>query len=210
MQSYKTRIKMCGMTRQEDIAHALSLGVDAIGLIFYKGSKRAISVDDAKRLITPLPLFINIVAVFVNPSVEEVWQVIHELPVQWLQFHGNESESFCSQFNLPYIKALPVKNKDEVSKMMSLYPQASAFLLDTPSQHDYGGTGIIFDWNNIPEACLKPIILAGGLTTANIQEAINKVSPAAIDVCSGIEQSPGIKDHYKMVQFVKALRENYE
>ncbi len=198
------------MTREEDIVHAIALGVDAIGLIFYKGSKRAISITDAKRLITPLPLFVNIVAVFVNPQVEEVWQVIHELPIQWLQFHGNESEAFCNQFNLPYIKALSVKDKDKVTEMMSLYPSASAFLLDTPSPNAYGGTGITFDWNNIPKECLKPIILAGGLTAANIRQAISKISPFAVDVCSGIEQSPGIKDHHKMIQFVKALRENYE
>ncbi|MGQ3887693.1 phosphoribosylanthranilate isomerase [Legionella sp. CNM-1927-20] len=210
MQGYETRIKMCGMTRKEDIDQALALGVDAIGLIFYKGSKRFISVEYAKKLLIPLPLFINIVAVFVNPDVAEVWQTIHELPIQWLQFHGNETESFCNQFNLPYIKALAVKHKDEVAEMMNLYPTASAFLLDTPAQDAYGGTGKTFNWNNIPEKCSKPIILAGGLTSANIRQAISEVSPAAVDVCSGIEKSPGLKDHHKMVQFVKALRENYE
>jgi phosphoribosylanthranilate isomerase len=207
MPSYLTRVKMCGMTRREDIDYALALGVDAIGLIFYKGSKRAISIEQAKRLLNPMPLFINTVAVVVNPNKDEVLQIIDELPIQWLQFHGNEKESFCNQFHLPYIKAIPAGNKDEVTKLMGLYPKASAFLLDTPAQNSFGGTGKTFNWNNVPRESSKPFILAGGLTVANIQQAVKEVAPAAVDVCSGIEQSPGIKDHYKMIQFVKALRE---
>ncbi|WP_419418608.1 phosphoribosylanthranilate isomerase [Legionella sp. D16C41] len=210
MSRYFPRIKMCGMTRKEDIDYAMALGVDAIGLIFYKGSKRAVSIEKAKGLLKDIPVFMSTVAVIVNPTADEVWQIMQELPIQWLQFHGDETEAFCRQFRIPYIKAIPASSKNEVLELMSQYQTASAFLLDTPAESLYGGTGISFDWSNVPAKTLKPVILAGGLTANNIQQAINQVSVLAVDVCSGIEQSPGIKDHDKMFQFVNALRGNYE
>ncbi len=198
------------MTRREDIDYAIALGIDAIGLIFYPGSKRAVSIEKAKQLLVDVPLFMATVAVVVNPTLAGVQQIVQELPIQWLQFHGDETAAFCNQFHLPYIKMIRATSAIEIKQTMSLYPDASAFLLDTPAQGLYGGTGKTFNWDDIPTQSPKPLILAGGLAAANISHAVAAVKPAAVDVCSGIEQSPGIKDHNKMIQFVKALRENYE
>jgi phosphoribosylanthranilate isomerase len=210
MKAYKPRIKMCGMRRQEDIDYAIELGVDAIGLIFYQDSKRALTITKARELLTDIPLFVATVAVVVNPTASEVEQIMQELPIQWLQFHGNEKAAFCNQFRLPYIKAIAANTVSEIKKAIDLYPDASALLLDTPACGSYGGTGMVFNWREIPKERPKPMILAGGLTSANVSQAIELVSPTWVDVCSGVEKSPGIKDHGKMLQFVKAVRGNDE
>ena len=198
----RTRIKMCGMTRAVDIEHAISLGVDAIGLIFYHKSARYLSVDQAKLLVKGLPPFVDVVAVFVNPAVSLVRQVLTELPVQWLQFHGDETAVFCEQFGRPYIKAVPATSAEAISMAMVQFQHAAAILLETPSTSSRGGTGVPFDWKIIPRQLTKPIILAGGLDAFNVSEAIATCTPYAVDVCSGVEASPGIKDHEKMNQFV--------
>lgn len=199
---------MCGMTRTEDIAMAATLGIDAIGLIFYAGSSRCISVENAKLLLQHKPLFMDIVAVMVNPTEEQVNQIITELPVQWLQFHGDESPEFCAGFNKPYIKAMSATSAEYITQMMQLHTHASAFLLDTPSPAGRGGSGEVFDWNIIPSRPNAPLVLAGGLNAKNVKRAISETNVNAVDVCSGIEQSPGIKNHDKMTQFVNALRGN--
>ncbi|MDI9818266.1 MULTISPECIES: phosphoribosylanthranilate isomerase [unclassified Legionella] len=204
MAENRVRIKMCGMTRREDIAHAVALGVDAIGLIFYSGSSRHISIEQARLLLKDVPLFVDIVAVFVNPLKSLVDQVINELPVQWLQFHGEETPAFCNQFQIPYIKSIQAASADVISQLAIDYQQASAILLDTPSDN-YGGTGKTFNWGIIPVNLKKPFILAGGLDFANVTKAVGLCSPYAVDVCSGVELSAGIKDHEKMSQFVNAL-----
>ncbi|KTD29800.1 N-(5'-phosphoribosyl)anthranilate isomerase [Legionella maceachernii] len=197
---------MCGMTREEDIIHAAKLGVDAIGLIFYPQSPRCVSLTQAKKLLRNVPLFVDVVAVLVNPSSLLVDEILNELPIGWLQFHGEESPEFCNQFKKPYIKAMQVSTAASIHKCCSDYPQASAILLDTPSESSYGGTGQTFDWGLIPGNLDKPFILSGGLDAANVNRAVNKGFPYAVDVCSGIEASYGIKDHEKMNQFVNALR----
>lgn len=206
MTAKRTRIKMCGMTRANDIAHAISLGVDAIGLIFYEKSARHVSIEHAKILLQGLPAFVDAVAVFVNSDLPFVTQVIKELPVQLLQFHGDESPAFCEKFGKPYIKAIPATSAEAIIKAAEPYVHAAAILLDTPSTNR-GGTGLAFDWQIVPRQLAKPIILAGGLDAYNVASAITACSPYAVDVCSGIEASAGIKDHDKMNSFVNVLWE---
>ncbi|KTD23418.1 phosphoribosyl anthranilate isomerase [Legionella lansingensis] len=195
---------MCGMTRKQDIAHAIDLGVDAIGLIFYPQSPRYVSVPQAKLLVQDIPVFVDILAVVVNPESSLVEQIINELPIQGVQFHGQESARFCSQFKIPYVKAISAHSKEAIMELSAEFQEAAAILLDTPSR-SYGGTGSRFDWRIIPQKRVKPIILAGGLNASNVKEAVSICSPFAVDVCSGIEASPGIKDHGKMNDFVNAL-----
>jgi phosphoribosylanthranilate isomerase len=201
----RVRIKMCGMTQEVDIAYAAALGVDAVGLIFSPLSPRYISTTQAKKLLHNLPLFISVVAVFVNPSPVWVDEIINELPIAWLQFHGEETAEFCSQFKKPYIKAMQVDSAAAINQCSLEYQQASAILLDTPSATSYGGTGKAFDWRLIPSNLDKPFILAGGLDATNVNTAMHNCLPYAVDVCSGVEVSPGIKDHEKMRQFVNAV-----
>lgn len=197
---------MCGMTRAVDIKHAISLGVDAIGLIFYPQSTRCLSVEQAKIILKNLSPFVDVVAVFVNPDVSLVQQVMTELPVQWLQFHGDETAVFCEQFDLPYIKAIQAASTAVITQATQDYEHAAAILLDTPSLNR-GGSGVPFDWQIIPHSLEKPIILAGGLDAVNVGESITVCAPYAVDACSGVEASAGIKDHVKMEQFVKAIWE---
>lgn len=196
---------MCGMTRSEDIEYAIDLGVDAIGLIFYPKSARNISLEKARIIVNNIPPFVDIVAVLVNPEQSFVQQIINEIPVQFLQFHGEESSEFCRQFNKPYIKAIHPKTTMQIHNAVDEFFDASAVLLDTPSDKERGGTGVTFDWNIIPENLSKPYILAGGLNEFNILEAITTCHPYAVDVCSSIEALPGVKDHLKMSRFIKAI-----
>lgn len=206
MNQSRVRIKMCGMTSVQDIEHAVACGVDAIGLIFYSESRRNITIDHAKLLLRTIPLFVDVVAVMVNPQVAYVEKIINELSVQWLQFHGDESPEFCAQFKKPYIKSVAVSRTTIIDETMRLHPKASAILLDTPSLMQRGGTGKVFNWSMIPSERTKPIILAGGLNASNVKVAVVATSPYAVDVCSGVEKSPGIKDHEQMIKFVNALR----
>ncbi|MGF2325010.1 phosphoribosylanthranilate isomerase, partial [Acinetobacter baumannii] len=152
-----------------------------------------------------IPPFVDIVAVLVNPEQSFVQLIINEIPVQLLQFHGEESSEFCRQFNKPFIKAIHPKTAIQIQSAVDEFFDASAILLDTPSDKGRGGTGLTFDWNIIPENLSKPYILAGGLNESNILEAITMCHPYAVDVCSGIEASPGVKDHLKMSRFIKAI-----
>lgn len=193
------------MTRREDVDHAVSLGADAIGLIFYSKSSRYISVEQARQLLGDLPPFVDAVAVLVNPDKNLVRQIINELPVTLLQFHGDESPEFCEEFKIPYVKAIHPETKEQIIRLDNEFVQARAILLDTATKSSRGGTGLTFDWHIIPEERTRPYILAGGLNELNIRDAVKTCRPYAVDVCSGIEASPGIKDHLKMSQFTKVL-----
>ncbi|MBA2710586.1 MAG: phosphoribosylanthranilate isomerase [Tatlockia sp.] len=195
---------MCGMTREEDIAYAAYLGVDAIGLIFAEKSSRLITLSHAEKLMSNLPPFLNVIAVLVNPSQDFVEEMLHKLPISFLQFHGNESEEFCNYFNKPYIKAVQIDSFNAVDNYVKCYQKASGLLLDTPSEN-HGGTGKTFNWEFIPKHVKKPLVLAGGLNAANVEAALKMCSPYAVDVCSGVESSPGVKDHKKMKEFVEAI-----
>ena len=201
----RTRIKMCGMTRSEDVAQAVDLGVDALGFIFYSGSKRYLSLAQAKKLLKEIPPFVTRVAVLVNPAIVLVNQLLLELSIDCLQFHGEESPEFCSQFNVPYIKAIPALSMAQIEQQINRYSEASGILIDTPAPGIYGGTGQTFDWNMMPKLRTKPLILSGGLNAENVKKAVTIVQPYAVDVCSGIESQPGIKDSVKMKEFVAAI-----
>jgi phosphoribosylanthranilate isomerase len=196
---------MCGMTRAEDIAHACSLGVDAIGLVFHPKSARNITVKKASELLKDLPPFVAAIAVLVNPEKVLVEELLNELPLQSLQFHGDESFEFCQQFNKPFIKAIHAEDAAVIMHSMDEFNKAQALLLDAASHKAYGGTGISFDWHIIPKQLPKPYILAGGLNEFNVRDALQVCRPYAVDVCSGIEAMPGVKDHSKMTRFIKAL-----
>lgn len=200
------RVKMCGMTRAEDIEHAINLGVDALGFIFYQKSARFCTIEKAKELLKQLPPFVDTVAVLVNAEPDFVTRIINELPIQLLQFHGDEDLNFCQKFHKPYIKAIHPHDSAFISNSMSEFESAQAILLDTPSTVR-GGSGVAFNWRIIPEKVPKQYILAGGLNECNIREALQTCSPYAVDVCSGIEALPGIKDHIKMSRFMTALRD---
>lgn len=193
------------MTRADDIQCAIALGVDAIGFIFYDKSPRHVTVERAAQLLQKIPVFVTPIAVLVNPDPIWLTQTLSHVPIQVLQFHGDESPEFCEQFGLPFIKAIPALSAEVIIDASKAYSKASAILVDTPSMTKRGGTGVSFDWRMIPRNLDKPLILSGGLNPANIQASIQMISPYAVDVCSGIEASEGMKDHDKMTQFVKAI-----
>ena len=205
---HRIRIKICGLTRAEDVAAAAALGADALGFVFYPPSPRAVSVAAAAALCRDLPPFVSVVALFVNPDPELVTAVTTALPTAMLQFHGTESPEFCRQFARPYLKAFPAAPTAELLlARMADYPDASGWLVDTPTQ-GFGGSGETFDWSRLPtpEARERPLILAGGLNAANVGEAITAVRPWGVDVSSGVEASKGVKDRGKIAQFVAAVR----
>lgn len=203
----RTRIKICGITRVEDAIFAAEQGVDAIGLVFYPLSPRFVSIAQAKAIADVLPPFVSIVALFVNPTSAEIKQVLTSVPVDLLQFHGDEDEATCVQYGLPYLKAIRVKSGTNLIQYAQDFTSAKALLLDTYSDAAFGGTGKAFDWKVIPKKMPKPIILAGGLNAENVQQAIEQVEPYAVDVSGGVEQSKGIKDPVKIAQFVSAVND---
>jgi phosphoribosylanthranilate isomerase len=201
----RTRTKICGITRIEDALTAVEQGADAIGLVFYAPSPRCVSVAQAALISAALPPFVSVVALFVNPRQQEVNDVLSHVQIDLLQFHGDEPESECTQYGLPYLKAIRVKPDTNLIQYAQDYVRAKALLLDAYSETAVGGTGLVFDWNLIPNNLPKPIILAGGLTPENVKQAIQHVQPFAVDVSGGVEQSKGIKDAAKMAAFMAAI-----
>lgn len=204
--THRTRIKICGLTRTQDVLEAARLGVDALGLVFYPPSSRAIDLDRAQRIRDVLPAFVQLVGLFVNPAQDEVEAVLRRMPELVLQFHGDESPAFCAGFGRPYLKALPMGGRGiDPNVAASLHPYASGFLLDSHAPGAVGGTGMVFDWSTIPTLA-RPLILAGGLSPANVGAAVRLVRPWAVDVSSGLESAPGVKDFSKMAEFVDEVR----
>lgn len=201
----KTKIKFCGITNAHDAKHAVLLGVDAIGLIFFSGSKRAISAKEAKAIVRDLPPFLTKVGLFVNPTQQDVLNVLQQVDIDVLQFHGQETEAFCQQFNKPYIKAITITDDFHWDGLNDIYPSAKALLLDTAVKGQHGGTGISFKWKALPSSVTRPIIIAGGLTPDNVAKAINTMHPYAVDVSGGIEGKPGHKDYGKMKAFIDSV-----
>lgn len=204
----RIKVKFCGMRRLIDVNLAVSLGVDALGFIFYPKSSRFIEVAEAKALVADLPPFIAKVGVFVNAEKSEVLQAIGELGLDYCQFHGDESSGFCRQFTIPYFKAVRVKERQSIIEAVQQYHDASALLLDTYVNGVRGGTGIAFDWSMIPSTTM-PLILAGGIDVDNAGEAM-RTECYAIDVCSGIEQAPGVKNKTKMNQLMQTVWSSYD
>ena len=207
---------MCGFTDASDIDNAVLVGADAIGLNFYPKSKRYIDIPTAKALALSVPPFITTVGLFVDQPETEVQAVVESVPLAMLQFHGNESRSFCESFCRPYLKVIRVPNISEsgdsssavtarIRDEVAAHPNAVGFLLDTAVANSAGGTGETFDWSVIPSDLAKPIVLAGGLTANNVDVAIQQVKPFAVDVSSGIELVPGRKDKALMTEFIASV-----
>jgi phosphoribosylanthranilate isomerase len=205
-ETMRTRTKICGITRIEDALSAVEHGADAIGLVFYAPSPRYVTIEQATAISAALPPFVSVVALFVNPSVSEVNEVIAKVNVDLLQFHGDESEAECVQYGLSYLKAVRVKHDTNLIQYAQRYHLAKALLLDTYSDQAVGGTGETFDWALIPKKLPLPIILAGGLTTENVSAAIKQVKPYAVDVSGGVEMAKGIKDVAKIAAFMAAIK----
>ncbi len=201
----ETKIKICGITSIEDATLAAGLGADALGFIFYSGSKRYIDPDTAREIISALPPFLTKVGVFVNQGVEEISDIQEKTGINVVQLHGDETAEFCSSLSSTIIKAIRVKDISDLESLAQ-YP-VQAILLDTYSDTEYGGTGKSFDWGILDNKSISQnIILSGGLNPDNVAEAVRIVKPYAIDVSSGVEAEPGKKDHEKVKKFIEAIR----
>jgi len=200
-----TRIKICGLTRAEDIASVVHRGANAIGFVFYEKSPRYVTEQKAIELANLVPPFVSIVGLFVNAEPDFVNEILESVPLDLLQFHGDESPEYCRQFNRPYIKAIRVKAGVDLIQCASEFNGAKGLLLDAHVDGIPGGTGATFDWTLIPEALSLPVILSGGLDAQNVSPAIEQVSPYAVDVSSGVEANKGIKDAEKIAAFINEV-----
>lgn len=200
-----TRIKFCGITRPQDARLAIDLGVDAIGLVFTRRSQRFLGISQAREIRRLLPPFTAAVALFMDDEPGWIEEVIAGVQPDLLQFHGAEPGSFSSSFSRPYVKVVPMASVEDAAAYVGLHPAASGFLLDSHALGALGGSGETFDWKRAPRLG-KATILAGGLNAANVAQAIALVRPYAVDVSSGIEIAPGVKDPARMRRFVEAVR----
>lgn len=201
----RTRVKICGITRPEDARAAAGLGVDAIGLVFYAPSPRAVTIVQAQSIVAALPPFVTVVGLFVDAAATEVKAVLQAVRIDTLQFHGQETAAQCGGYGRPYIKALRMHEDRDVSASVDAYAEASGVLLDTHHEQLAGGTGTAFDWTRVPARLALPVILAGGLTPQNVAAAVRQVRPYAVDVSGGVEATKGIKDQQKMAAFIQAV-----
>lgn len=186
---------------------AARLGVDAVGLVFYAKSPRHVSVAQAATLVVALPAFVTVTALFMDPSRAEVEQVLAQVRVELLQFHGSETAEFCGSFGRPYIKAVPMGSQADLADYARRYVDAAALLLDSHAAGQKGGTGVSFDWASLPNLQGPPLILAGGLKPGNVAAAIRQVRPYGVDVSSGVESAPGVKDAVKLAAFVHEVND---
>ncbi|KFB66743.1 phosphoribosylanthranilate isomerase [Candidatus Accumulibacter vicinus] len=201
----QVRIKICGLTRIEDLRLAVHAGADALGLVFYPPSPRCVDLSTAARLARAVPPFVSMVGLFVNADPAVLQSTLAAVPVHLLQFHGDEDDAYCRQFGRPYIKAARVRPGMDLVQYAAAFPSAQAILLDA-FVDGYGGGGKVFDWSLVPPSLGKPLILSGGLDADNVGEAVRRLRPAAVDVSTGVEASRGIKDAEKMRAFVAAVR----
>jgi phosphoribosylanthranilate isomerase len=203
----RTRVKICGFTQVNEAVVAAELGVDAIGLVFYPPSPRHVSIDQAIKIVSALPAFVTVVALFVDEKESEIRQVMSNVSIDCLQFHGDEQADECRIYHKPYMKAIRMKETVDVAKIAEQYHDASALLLDAYHSGIKGGSGQRFNWDLIPEKCSLPIVLAGGLDQNNVKQAIQSVKPYALDVSSGVELDKGVKDVAKMAAFIQEINE---
>jgi phosphoribosylanthranilate isomerase len=203
--SARTRVKICGITRAEDARAAAAHGADAVGLIFYRPSPRYVTPELARAVVESLPPLVTPVAVFVNPSRTEVEDAI-DAGAALLQFHGDETPGFCAAFERPYIKAARIRPGLNLLEYLSPYAAARAWMLDAYHDELWGGTGGAFDWSLVPANAARPIFLSGGLTAANVGDAVRRVRPYGVDVSTGVESSKGVKDAGKIAAFIAGVR----
>jgi len=203
------KIKICGITNAADAQKAAEFGADALGFVFYPKSPRAIQPDAAKRIIAALPPFMLSVGVFVNQPEETVRRIVDTCGLALAQIHGDESAAYCESLGRPVLRAIRLKDRKSFLALAEYKGRMGVrgFVVDAFSQEAYGGTGQTVDWSLAAEAAkAAPILLAGGLTPENVQEAITQVNPYGVDVSSGVESSPGKKDHQKLHDFIQAVR----
>jgi len=201
-----TRIKICGITRVQDALTAAHSGADALGLVFYDKSPRHVSLPQAAQLAAAMPPFVTLVGLFVNPAAEYVREVLQQVPLDVLQFHGEEEPAFCAQFGRPYLKAIRVRAGVDLLQCAARYHGAQGLLLDAYVEGTHGGTGASFDWALIPHDLPLPVILSGGLDAGNVARAVEQVRPYAVDVSSGVEATKGIKDEAKVAAFINEVK----
>ena len=202
----RTRVKICGITRREDALESVKQGADAIGLVFYPPSPRAVSVEQASRIVEGLPPFVTVVGLFVNAERSEIAATLAQTRIDLLQFHGDESPEACESYGRPYIKAIRMREGIDLTALKRQYPGAAALLLDAYTKGVPGGTGTRFDWDRIPRGLNGSIILAGGLSPENIESAVRQVRPFAVDVSGGVESQKGIKDPAKIALLMQGVR----
>jgi phosphoribosylanthranilate isomerase len=206
---HKHWIKVCGITRAEDAIAASDLGADAVGLVFYPPSPRAVAFDAMADIVGGVSANVSVVALFVNPTAAEVNQVVDSGHIDLLQFHGSESEEFCCSFDIPYMKAFRVGFDADLQAAIAAYPSAELILLDSYDKAAPGGTGSTFNWKkaaSLSDTLRSKLVLAGGLNADNIADAIAQVQPYGVDVSSGVESSPGIKDRVLINKFIEGVR----
>jgi phosphoribosylanthranilate isomerase len=201
----RTRVKICGITRDEDLRAAVDLGADALGFVFFPPSPRFLEPARAVRLVRQVPPFVTRVGLFVNADVAAVRATLAAVPLDLLQFHGDEDAAYCAQFGRPYIKAARVRPGLDLLEYAAAFADARALLLDAFVE-SYGGAGVSFDWSLIPRRLPLPIILSGGLTPATVGAAVRAIRPEAVDVSSGVETAKGLKDAGKIAEFIAGVR----
>ena len=203
----RTRVKICGFTRVEDAVYAAQLGVDAIGLVFYPPSPRHVEIEQAVKIVNVLPAFTSVVALFVDEQEARIREVLARVPIDCIQFHGDEHAKDCRIYGKRYIKAVRMQDGIDIGALAHHYRDAAGLLLDAFHPGAKGGTGSQFDWGLIPKQCRLPVILAGGLDETNSKQAVESVRPYALDVSSGVEAEKGIKDSLKMAAFIQQVNE---
>jgi len=201
----RTRVKICGITRPEDGAAACAAGADAIGLVFYPPSPRAVDIEQAVTIRRALPPFVTVVGLFVNAAAETVVETAARVHLDLLQYHGEETPSQCEASGLAYMKAIRVNDDTNLSEASRRFASAKALILDTHDDRLWGGSGRSFDWDLVPADIELPVVVAGGLTPANVADAILRLHPYGVDVSGGVEQSPGIKDAAKITRFIEEV-----
>lgn len=199
----RTRVKICGFTRGEDAQAAARLGTDAIGLVFYPPSPRNVAIEQAAAIARALPAFVNVVGLFVDAEPNFIREVMRQVRIDCLQFHGDETAEACRLYDKSYIKAIRMRPEIGLATLEKQYADAAGLLLDAYHPGVQGGTGSGFDWTMIPQDAKLPIILAGGLSPENAELAVRRVRPYALDVSSGVEVAKGIKDEAKMAEFIR-------
>lgn len=202
----RTRVKICGITRLEDALAAAGAGADAVGFVFYAKSPRAVSPQRAREMALALPPFVSRVGLFVDAPPETVSDILETVPLDLLQFHGEEAPADCARFGRPYLKAVPMADGGDPLACMDRFPHAAGFLLDSHGNGKTGGTGVAFDWDRIPRDLRHCVVLAGGLNPDNVAEAVRRVRPWAVDVSTGVEVRPGVKDPSRIQAFVNEVK----
>lgn len=201
------KVKICGITSADDATQAIHAGADALGLVFYPPSPRYIDTETAATIARSVGPFTILTGLFVNAAAAEIEQTLSAVPLNLLQFHGDEDGSFCDSIGLPYTKVIRVKADTDILREIDCFPNARGFLLDTWKASQYGGTGSVFDWGMIPPDLDRPVILAGGLTPDNVAAAIAAVKPYGVDVSGGVELAPGKKSADAVKRFIANVRQ---